>query len=90
VFGLQARPKCARINAKNRDKFLACYATRIRIWIPALEEPIKNWVNIHFQAAIIVAAAVAAVAGLALDRRRPVPVANIVGVKDATQGHRLG
>jgi hypothetical protein len=33
---------------------------------------------------------VAAVAGLALDRRRPVPVANIVGVKDATQGHRLG
>jgi len=48
---------------------VACYATRIEIWIPALKEPIKNWVNIHVQAAIIVAAAGAAVIGLALDRR---------------------
>ena len=48
---------------------IACYATRIEIWIPALEEPIKSWVNIHVQAAIIVAAAGAAVVGLALDRR---------------------
>ena len=48
---------------------IACYATRIGIWIPALQEPIKYWVNIHIQAAIIVAAAAAAVAGLALDRR---------------------
>lgn len=48
---------------------VACYATRIQIWIPALKEPIHNWVNIHVQAAIIVAAAAAAVVGLALDRR---------------------
>jgi hypothetical protein len=48
---------------------VACYATRIEIWIPALKEPIKNWVNIHAQAAVIVAAAGAAVAGLVLDRR---------------------
>jgi len=47
---------------------VACYATRIEIWIPALKEPIKNWVNIHIQAAIIVAAAGVAVAGLGLDR----------------------
>lgn len=48
---------------------VACYATRVEIWIPALKEPIENWVNIHIQAAIIVAAAGVAVAGLALDRR---------------------
>jgi class 3 adenylate cyclase len=48
---------------------LACYATRIEIWIPALKEPIEHWVNIHIQAAIIVAAAGVAVVGLALDRR---------------------
>ncbi|MBM4296641.1 MAG: hypothetical protein FJ143_02760 [Deltaproteobacteria bacterium] len=46
-----------------------CYATRIRLWIPALDAPIKNWVNVHAQAAIIVGAAAAAVVGLALDRR---------------------
>jgi class 3 adenylate cyclase len=48
---------------------IACYATRIQIWIPTLQEPIKNWVNIHLQAVIIVAAAGAAVVGLVLDRR---------------------
>ena len=47
---------------------IACYATRIQIWIPALEGPIQEWVNIHLQAAIIVAAAGAAIVGLALDR----------------------
>lgn len=47
----------------------SCYATRIEIWIPALREPIENWVNIHVQAAVIVATAGAAVAGLMLDRK---------------------
>lgn len=62
-------PFGALANTATIISLIACYATRIRIWIPALDEPIKNWVNIHLQAAIIVAAAGAAVVGLALDRR---------------------
>jgi adenylate cyclase len=48
---------------------VSCYATRIELWIPALREPIANWVNTHVQAAIIVATAAAAVVGLMLDRK---------------------
>jgi uncharacterized membrane protein len=48
---------------------VSCYATRIEIWIPSLHDPIKDWVNIHVQAAIIVATAAAAVVGLMLDRK---------------------
>ncbi|HXV84520.1 MAG TPA: hypothetical protein VEG60_32115 [Candidatus Binatia bacterium] len=62
-------PFGALANTATIISLIACYATRIRIWIPALEEPVKNWVNIHLQAAIIVAAAGAAIVGLALDRR---------------------
>jgi class 3 adenylate cyclase/TRAP-type C4-dicarboxylate transport system permease small subunit len=47
---------------------VSCYATRIELWIPSLHEPIQNWVNIHVQAAVIVATAAAAVVGLMLDR----------------------
>lgn len=48
---------------------VSCYATRIELWIPSLHEPIQNWVNIHVQAAVIVATAAAAVVGLMLDRK---------------------
>lgn len=47
---------------------VSCYATRIEIWVPSLHEPIRNWVNVHVQAAIIVGTAAAAVVGLMLDR----------------------
>src|SRR5919109_743023 len=61
-------PFSALANTATIISLIACYATRIRFWIPALQEPIRNWVNVHLQAAIIVAAAGAAVLGLMLDR----------------------
>jgi len=48
---------------------LACYATKIAVWIPSLREPIETWVNLQVQVAVIFAAAAVASVGLIADRQ---------------------